>query len=37
MLRDPEIDEFLSVRLERCERTFLVNAHEATVAGNIGR
>ena len=36
MLRDLGIDEFATVRLERCESAFLVNAHQAAVAGNIG-
>ena len=31
------IDEFATARLERCESAFLVNAHQAAVAGNIGR
>jgi len=37
MLRDLGIDDFPPVRLERRERTFLVNAHQAAVAGNISR
>ena len=37
MFRHLGIDEFAAVRLERCESTFLVNAHQAAVAGNIGR
>ena len=36
MLRYLGIDDFASVGLERCESTFLVNAHQAAVAGNIG-
>ena len=37
MLRNLGIDEFASVRLERCERAFLVDAHQAAVASDIGR
>jgi hypothetical protein len=37
MLRYLGIDDFTSVGPERCESTFLVNAHQAAVAGNIGR
>src|SRR5450759_1973329 len=33
MLRYLGIDDFASVGLERCESTFLVNAHQAAVAG----
>jgi hypothetical protein len=31
------IDEFATASLERSESTFLVNAHQPAVAGNIGR
>ena len=37
MLCDLGIDDIAPVRLERCESTLLVNAHQPTVAGDIGR
>src|ERR1017187_2454016 len=37
MFRDLGIHQFAAADLERSESTFLVNAHEAAVAGNIGR
>jgi hypothetical protein len=36
MLCDIRVDEFAPVRRERCESTFLVNAHKPAVSGDIG-
>ena len=37
MFRNLGIDEFAAVPFKRCERPFLVTAHQPTVAGDIGR
>ena len=37
MFRNLGIDKFAAVSFERCEGTFLIIAHQAAVAGNIGR
>ena len=36
MFRNLRVNEFVSARLERCESALLVNAHQATVASNVG-
>jgi hypothetical protein len=36
VLGDFGIDEFAPVTFESCEGAFLVNTHQATVAGDIG-
>ena len=36
MLGNLRIDEFAPICLERCESAFLVNTHQAAVAGDIG-
>ena len=37
MCGDLGVDQFAAVRLQPCQRAFLVDAHQPTVAGNIRR